>query len=142
MIIPRRILLIGIVYCLAGLLAAWDIITGAFESRLSLNFMVLLLPVGYGLLRGKSRSRWWARFWLILGYGFCLLFAAVALIEPQKMSAYWIEHRVRGDDAVPWVLLSATALLFAFVFCHRMLYSDKANRFFETMDEENAAITG
>lgn len=62
---PKRVLIIGLLFCLSGILAIWDVLSGICQNRLSLNFAVLLLPVGIGLLRGRQRSQWWARFCII-----------------------------------------------------------------------------
>jgi hypothetical protein len=57
---PKRVLIIGLQFCLGGLSAIWDMLFGLFHSRIGFNFGELLLPVGIGLLRGKPTSKWWA----------------------------------------------------------------------------------
>ncbi|RYD49041.1 MAG: hypothetical protein EOP85_02385, partial [Verrucomicrobiaceae bacterium] len=68
---PKRILIIGILFCLNGLAAGWDMVSAPFENRFSLNLAVLMLPVGIGLLRGRDSSRRWANVWIVLGFAMC-----------------------------------------------------------------------
>lgn len=129
---PKRILLIGVLFCLGGLSAIWDVLSGLSESRLNLNFAVFLLPVGIGLLRGKRRSLGWARFWIILGYVLCGVLAVGAVVSPGSVHATWFGTKLQGPAAAPYVIglaLSCAGLLFA---VHRLLYSEKANRFFRS----------
>jgi putative effector of murein hydrolase LrgA (UPF0299 family) len=129
---PERVLIIGLLFCLGGVLAIWDVLSALAESNVNLNFAVFLLPVGIGLLRGKPRSQWWARFWIVLGYGLCGLMVVLAVASPESAHATWFDTRVRGPEAVPYVIgmaLLFTVLLFGL---HKLLYSEKANRFFQS----------
>ena len=42
---PIRILIIGLLSCLAGVLAIWEVIADLMQDHLNLNFAVFLLPV-------------------------------------------------------------------------------------------------
>ncbi|RYD49040.1 MAG: hypothetical protein EOP85_02380 [Verrucomicrobiaceae bacterium] len=65
---PRCILIIGILFCICGVLNACDLVFELFYSnRFNFNLGVLMLPVGIGLLRGQDSSRRWASVWLGLG---------------------------------------------------------------------------
>ena len=77
-----------ILFCLAGMLAIWEVISDLVHSHLNLNFAVFLLPVGIGLLRGKPRSQWWARFWFILGYILCALLVVMVLVSPGNLACH------------------------------------------------------
>lgn len=128
---PKRILIIGILYCLFGALAIWDVISKLFDSHINLNFAVFLLPVGIGLLKGKPSSRKWAIFWIVLGYLFCLLMIVLALISPQNLTATWFDRVIKGHEAVPYVLASVAALGTILVIIHKLLYSERASAYFE-----------
>ena len=127
---PKRVLVIGLLFCLGGILATWDVLSGLFHSCLSINFAVLLLPVGIGLLRGKPSSQWWARFWIILGYILCGALVIFVTFSPGSASATWFNTKLQGPEAVPYVI--GMALFFAVILfvLHQLLYSEKANRFF------------
>lgn len=115
---PKRILIIGLLGCLCGALAIWDIVSGLMRSHLNLNFSVFLLPVGIGLMRGKASSLWWAKFWVYLGYLICgLAFVAVAL-DPRGAKAEWMGREIMGVQAtfsviavIVMVLLLLTGVL-------------------------------
>ena len=127
---PKRILIIGILFCLGGVSAIWEIISGIFNSHISINFAVCLLPVGIGLFKGKSRSRFWAAFWITLGYLICLVMTILILSHPENASVTWFEHVIRGQEAIPYafafIALSAVTLF----IIHKLLYSEKASAYF------------
>ncbi len=62
--LPARVALIGLLFIAAGCLACLEMFANLMRSRLILNFGVLMLPVGFGLLRGRSSSRRWAKCWV------------------------------------------------------------------------------
>lgn len=130
MSIPKRILILGILFILAGILAVWEVVSDLMNSHLNLNFAVFLLPVGIGLLKGKRSSRSWAKFWIILGYLLCGLLSVLAMVAPGNAHAYWPGHEVRGPAAVPYVLLFAALLALFLMVMQMLLRSDKANAYF------------
>ena len=135
---PKRILIIGLVFCLGGCVAIWEVVSDLLQSHINLNFSVLLLPVGIGLIRGRSRSRWWARFWLILGYVGCALLIGVALISPENVSATWFGHEFSGSEAIPYAIAGSICLTLLFYFVHRLLYSPKASAYFNPSSEQDS----
>ena len=128
---PKRVLVIGLLFCLGGISSIWDMLSDLFQSRLSFDFGVLLLPVGIGLLRGKQSSQWWARFWIILGYILCGLLVILVPLWPGSASAMWFNTKLQGPEAVPYVIGMALFLAVLLFVLHRLLYSEKANRFFQ-----------
>src|SRR5690242_8259267 len=123
---PKRVLILGLLFVLGGVTAIWSIIEAAMNSRINLNFGVLLLPVGIGLLRGRASSQWWARFWIILGYIALIALVCFVLAFPQNAKASWFDTEIRGSRAVPYVLGIAALFGVALCICHRLLYSPKA----------------
>ena len=132
---PKRILIIGLFFCVGGILAIWDVVSAVFQSSLYLNFGVFLLPVGIGLLRGKPSSQWWARFWIIIGYLGCGLLVVVPVVWPGSAHVTWFDIQLRGPEAVPYVIGMGLFFAALLVVEHRLLYSEKANRFFGGGDE-------
>ncbi len=132
---PKRILIIGLIFCFGGASAIWDVISDLSRSHINLNFAVLLLPVGVGLLRGRSRSQWWARFWIILGYIVCAVLIGAAVISPQNVSASWYDRDLRGPEAVPYVIAGSICLALLLYFVHRLLYSPRADAYFNSSSE-------
>jgi hypothetical protein len=130
---PKRIIAIGLLFVACGLYAIWDVIVGLSRNNVSLNFAVLMLPVGIGLLRGKSSSQWWARFWIIIGYCIMGLLILLTLAMPQNAYANWFGNRILGPSAVPYVILVAFVYTVALVVVHRLLYSEKSNAYFNRL---------
>lgn len=133
--IPKRIIIIGTLFCLGGVLAIWEVLSDLLESHINLNFAVFLLPVGIGLLRGKPRSQWWARIWIILGYLLCAFLVVVVFVAPENAHASWFEHEIRGPAAIPYVLLVLAILAVVFISTHKLLYSDRAKAYFNRSEQ-------
>ncbi|HWB02507.1 MAG TPA: hypothetical protein VG796_05735 [Verrucomicrobiales bacterium] len=128
-IMPKRILVIGLLFVLCGLSAIWSIVEAAMHNRLYLNFAVFCLPVGIGLLRGKARSQWWARFWIILSYIAVTALICLSLISPENVHAGWFEKTIRGRRAVPWVIGGSLVFGLLLILLHRLLYSRRASSY-------------
>lgn len=132
---PKRILIIGLMFCIGGGLAIWEVVSDLLRSHLNFNFAVLLLPVGIGLLRGRSTSRWWARFWIVLGYFGCALLIVAAIVSPGNVNASWFDRKISGAEAVPYVIVGSVLFGLLLCFVHRLLYSPKASAFFNPISE-------
>ena len=127
---PKRILIIGILFCLFGTFAIWDVLSDLPKSHINLNFGVFSLPVGIGLLRGKASSQWWARFWIILGYIACGLAIVVATLNPDSAKATFFGESLRGAAALPLCFAMVIVAAAIFYAIHRLLYSEPANAYF------------
>jgi hypothetical protein len=95
---PTRITAIGTFFILGGLLAAWEVVYDLSHSRVNLNFAVLMIPVGIGLLKGRASSRGWAKFWIGL---FSLVFGALLVFYPffgESYSVEWFDEQVTGGQ--------------------------------------------
>ncbi len=130
---PKRLIAIGVLFVACGLIAIWGVISGLAHNNISLNFAVLMLPVGVGLLRGKRSSQWWARFWIILGYCMMGLLVLLAFAMPQNVSATWFGNRIRGPSAIPYVIFVAIVFTVVLNVVHRLLYSEKSNAYFNRL---------
>lgn len=127
---PKRILILGLLFLLGGLSALWSIIEAGMEGRIYLNFAVLTLPVGIGLLCGSPAAQWWARFCIVLGYLLVAALACLSLAYPQNARAVWFGTEMVGKSAVPYCLLVSALGAVGLGICHRLLYSAKACAYF------------
>ncbi len=84
---PLGITLIGSLFILGGGLALFGVVWDLSHRRLNLNFTALMIPVGIGLLKGRSSSRSWAKFWI--GF-FVLLLSALLLAYPFFSESYHV----------------------------------------------------
>jgi hypothetical protein len=130
---PKRIITIGVLFVVCGLFAIWSVLSGLANNRINLNFAVLMLPVGVGLLRGKRSSQWWARFWIILGYCMMGLLVMLAFAMPHNVNATWFGNRIRGPSAIPYVIFVAIVFTAVLNVVHRLLYSEKSNAYFNRL---------
>ena len=93
---PISITVIGAIFIIAGCLAGCGIIYDLFHSRLNFNFAVLMMPVGFGLLKGRSSSRGWAKFWIGL---FSLVIGLLLVCYPffgDSYSVTWFDQQLVG----------------------------------------------
>ncbi len=101
---PIRILVIGLLYCIAGVLAIREVVADLMQDDLNLNFGVFLLPVGIGLVRGKSGSRAWVKFWTGLGSLLVVVIVIFPFVNATALTADWFGEKIRGSRAVPYTL--------------------------------------
>lgn len=132
---PLRVLIIGLLFCLAGLAAIWEVVADLFRDHLNINLGVFLLPVGVGLLRGRLSSRGWAGFWIVLGIVGCAALIIAALLYPENMKVSWFDRGIRGTTAVPYAIAIATAMAMLLYLVRRLLYSPKATAYFQLKSE-------
>jgi hypothetical protein len=126
--LPLSLRIVAYVTILSGVGSLVDVIMGLFHGHLSLNFGVLQIPAGFGLLR---RSQGWRTFELV-----CLWFAFVAFgiaaiaVASGKTISYgqfpepWNRHRKELS------LLIAGLMLAYLVWEYRVLTSPHVRRLF------------
>lgn len=127
---PKRILFIGILFCFFGLSAIWDMVTHLLRGDLWLNFGVLMLPVGIGLLRGRPSSRTWAKLWILLGYLGCACVIWIALVMPQSLTFRGIGMETTGSAAVSYALTITLVFTILLSVAHGLLNSRKSLEWF------------
>jgi len=138
---PKRILIIGILFCLVGLISIWGIISNLIQSGSVLSELVidintiqaLALPIGIGLLMRRQWSQWWARLAIVVGYVFCLMSVFVAVISPEKVYFTWFNQSITGDWKIRFFLASMLLIISMLVCINRLLYSEKAKNYFNQL---------
>lgn len=93
---PISITVIGAIFIIAGCLAVCGIVYDLFHGRLNFNLAVLMAPVGFGLLSGRSSSRGWAKFWIGL---FSLVSGLLLVCYPffgDSYSVTWFDQQLVG----------------------------------------------
>jgi hypothetical protein len=138
---PKRVIIIGLLFCLAGGSAIWNVISGFFHSELRWNFGVLMLPVGIGLLRGRQQSQWWARFWIVLGYAGCAFLGLSVFMSHQASRVTLFGNEIRGSNAVICTVLVSLGVAGILIVIHRLLYSPIACEYFKSKSEPNDAAS-
>lgn len=128
---PVCITIIGILFVISGLWTGFEIVRDLFNDRLNLNFGVLMAPVGFGLMKGRSSSRGWARFWIIL---FSLVFGGLLIFYPFYGDSYKIScfgQPVTGTLRHFYAVGFPTALLLMARWMRMCLASPKYAPFFD-----------
>jgi hypothetical protein len=136
---PLCITIIGVIFIITGCLTAWDIIADLFRNRLNLNFGVLMAPVGFGLLRGRSSSRGWAKFWIGLFSIGCGLLLVCYPFFGDSYSVTWLgDEQLLGFSRYAMVIGFPTAFLICAWFMWRSLSSSSVAPFFDDYMKQNA----
>ena len=67
-----------------------------FNDRLHIDFSVLMIPIGLGLLKGRSSSRYWAKFWI--GFSSAVLGLLLVLYPflGDSFSVRWFDAELTG----------------------------------------------
>jgi len=138
---PTRITIIAALFIIAGCLAAWEVIYDLFHDHLNLNFAVLMIPVGIGLLKGRASSRGWAKFWIGL---FSLVIGGLLVFYPFFGDSYSIAC---FDQELAGFQRHAMAIGFPIIFLlfarwmWRSLSLPSVAPFFEDSQNTNAEVS-
>jgi len=128
---PPSITVIGVIFIIAGCLAAWEIVYDLFHDHLNLNFAVLMIPVGIGLLKGRSSSRRWAKFWIGLA---SLMIGLLLVAYPffgDSYSVTWFDKPLVGIPRHAMVIGFPIVLLVIARLMWRSLTSPSVAPFFD-----------
>jgi hypothetical protein len=127
---PLGLTIIGFLFILGGALALFEVIRNLSHGRINFNFAALMIPVGIGLLKGRSSSRSWAKFWV----GFFVVVASALLVAYTFSPDNW--HVRFGSDELHGVMREIAAvtipvlLIVPGVIAWKYLRSRKLDSFF------------
>jgi hypothetical protein len=127
---PKRVLIIGLLFFIVGLLSIWEVLGSFLTRRIHLDLEVFCLPIGFGLLSGKPSARNIASIWIILSYIFCILAVILIIFLPHHAVLHFFSINLEGEMAT-LCDVGLMAFIAAIHFqIHRLLYSAKAETFF------------
>lgn len=127
---PRHICIVGALAVAAGVSSIVDMIAGLIGGAFSFDLGFVGIPIGYGILIGRSSSRKWAIFFAAAGALFLAGFGGWAFLE-----------HLTGSDRLPYPngTYTATELVIALVSCAYVLLilCRRANReWFASISED------
>ena len=131
---PKRILVIGMLFSFLGLISVMNITSGLLNSQLYKDPFVLLLPIGLGIIKRQLWAQWCARFCIILGYILCSAFTVMAISSPKNgaFTFGWFgrSYTFAGYEGTFFLVLLIVLLLVSLGLMHKLLYSEKAKDYF------------
>lgn len=65
---PLPLTIVAWLFIIAGIFSAWEMVSGLWQGRLSLNLGVLFIFLGRGLLRLRPAAHTWALGVVVLGW--------------------------------------------------------------------------
>jgi len=144
---PKRVLIIGILFCLVGTLTIWDIILDFIkwfpnpikfkEIYLSSGYLgAFLLPIGIGLLRQKPASQKWAK-WLLILIG-CLNFLPyiiLAITAPKDTyTIHFFNQAIVLDSSLVFILIAGVLPLCIIGVIFWLLHSSKTTSYLNSFN--------
>ena len=138
----KSITIIGALYIIAGCLAACQMLYGLFHDHLYLNFTVLMLPVGLGLLKGRASSRGWAKAWIRLFSLLCGIWLILYPFLGDSYSVAWFDEQLVGLPRHITAVGLPVLFLFAARWMWRRLSDPLIAPFFDDYNNQKAEQDG
>ena len=122
--LPQPLVIVAWLFILSGVCAAIEIVVALLGHRISLNFGVFNILIGYGLLRLNPRSLQWALFFTWLGIIFTPLAAVLFLFIPGTVKLFGLSLR----QAPPGLGFVLSVAIFALLLWQLRVLTNPANR--------------
>ena len=126
---PKRLMLVGLLFLLIGAVAAWEMIADVMNSRLTFVPWIVLLPVGMGVFGGSRNAVGWAKLFVVLGYAVCGVIVYCVVKFPELAHAGWGSERLEGSEAVPYVIVGVVVLAVVLYLLQRALWSREVSEY-------------
>ncbi len=88
--LPKSLEIVAWLFITGAICSAIDVVVSLFYSRISINFGVLTVFIGCGLLRLNPRSLSWAMFFVWLGLILTPILALLFLFTPGTLTLFGI----------------------------------------------------
>lgn len=111
---PLSLLLVAVIFILAGLGALWEMVSALFGSAVDINFGVLALFAGIGLLRLRPRWRICALVFVWFLFAVVLFLVGALIFAPDSVELTLFGMQSTGAQS-PLVAWLSMALFGAFV---------------------------
>ena len=132
---PIGLTIIGWLFILSGASTALGMLWGFFHGRINLNFAVLMIPVGLGLLRGRASSISWARFWIGLVTFGCALLLLLYPFAGDSMHVRWFSTELHGVARHAVAVIFPSMFVALGVWVWRVLGSPLTHQFMLSRDD-------
>lgn len=135
---PASITVAATLFLLLGVWAGFQIVMGLLASRININFNILMIPVGIGLLLGHSWSRVGAKFWIV---GYAVACAAILMLYPFLGESYKVEifgRPLSGYSKHVVAIGFAVVVLIVSRWMWKALSASESSLFFGDLQTKNA----
>ena len=112
--IPIQLKLVALIFFLGGISAAIEILIDASNGRTNLNFGILGVFIGIGLLRLRTGWRTLALIFLVIALAFIPILSVFALSTPGNLSFNIFGQNVAALSPPLFFALLAVVFLFTF----------------------------
>ena len=110
--IPKPLKVVAYLFIIGGIFAVIEVIMALLNSRISINFGILGIFIGQGLLRLNPHSLSWAMFFVWLGLIFTPIAAVLFLFTPGNLNMFG----VNAGQAPPGLGFIFSIAAFALVY--------------------------
>lgn len=110
--IPQRLKVVAYMFIIGGVFSVIEVIMALSNNRISINFGVLGIFIGMGLMRLRPRAFSWAMFFIWLGLIFTPIVAVLFLFMPGNLNIFG----VIAGQASPGLGFIISIAMFALVY--------------------------
>lgn len=108
---PIGLTVMASLFILAGTWALFKLFYSLANHMLTINFSILMIPIGIGMLRGKRDSVWWAKSWVVLGSLFVLYIFLSYPFVGENYNVHFFGRELHGIARILMVLFVSFVLL-------------------------------
>ena len=115
---PASLMIVAFLFIVSGIASVWEVSSALSHGRVNINFGILALFVGIGLLRFKRGWRTCALGIVWLSFLFAALALGKLIFSPESVTIGWIgSHSTAAQrPLMTWVLVIAMSLLVVWVY--------------------------
>ena len=136
---PRALLIVAIIFLLGGIWAGFEMVIQALNSYLNLNFGVLGIFIGPGLLRG---SRGWRTCALVLIWIVLILsplFAILVMTSGGPLNLSFLGQDIGSASPLFGVLFALGVFVF-YLWLYRTLVRADVRRYFDLPERGEQSV--
>jgi hypothetical protein len=126
---PRDLQIVGYVTIVFGVMSALEMVLRLFNGNLHLDFGILQIPIGLGLLRLEPSCRRWALVFLSLAFVLSLAFTGATILGAQPDLVVFGEWIGTAPKPLALALAITSGLLTVWEF--KVLNREEVRRLFE-----------
>lgn len=129
---PRSLTILAWIFIVCGASAVWKMVDDLLSDSLSINLAFLMIPVGFGLLKGRASSVKWAKIWVGLFAALVVVLTGGYVFWGDSYHVHWFNRELVGIQRHLMVALSAFALLGLFLLGWKILVSSAVRAFVDS----------
>jgi len=129
---PRSLTFLAWIFILFGASAVWKMVDALLSNSVSINFAVLMIPVGFGLLKGRASSVMWAKVWIGLFAALMVVLAVGYVLWGDSYHVHLFHQELYGIQRHLMAALSSFVILGLCLLGWKILVSTAVRAFVDS----------